>query len=169
MNKTLDPKRIALALIVLVVLWLFRSELGLETDLKESQSKGSGTQQEGSSQGSSSPRASAGTAEVLSAYRKMQSGLMIEAQGIVERLLRDDLEGSRHQVFILQLDGSKHTVKVSHNIDLAERIPLEVGDGIVLRGQYEFNELGGVLHWTHRDPSGRRAGGWIEHRSKRYQ
>ncbi|MCB1036311.1 MAG: DUF3465 domain-containing protein [Acidobacteria bacterium] len=100
---------------------------------------------------------------VVEAYREHRSGIVVEVSGTVERLLSDDLEGSRHQRFILQLEGG-HTVLVSHNIDLSRRVPLSVGDGVEVRGQYEWNERGGVLHWTHHDPQGHRPGGWIRHR-----
>lgn len=109
-----------------------------------------------------------GEAALLKAYRDRQSGVMIECTGTIDRLLRDDNEGSRHQKFILRLPG-RHTVLVSHNIDLAERIPASQGDRIEIRGQYEWNDRGGVLHWTHHDPRGRRPGGWIKHGGKTYR
>ncbi|MCA9751737.1 MAG: DUF3465 domain-containing protein, partial [Gemmatimonadetes bacterium] len=46
---------------------------------------------------------------------------------------------------------------------------LEKGDPISLRGQYEWNDRGGVVHWTHHDPQGRHPGGWIEHAGKRVE
>ena len=58
---------------------------------------------------------------------------------------------------------------LAHNIDLAERIPAEEGDSVRLRGRYEWNEKGGVIHWTHHDPVGRQAGGWIEAANRRYR
>jgi hypothetical protein len=82
--------------------------------------------------------------------------------------LRDDLEGSRHQRFILRL-GADHTLLISHNIDVAPRIPLTEGDFVGFRGQYEWNERGGVVHWTHHDPAGRHPGGWIRHRGNVYE
>ncbi|MBL8013018.1 MAG: DUF3465 domain-containing protein, partial [Candidatus Omnitrophica bacterium] len=27
----------------------------------------------------------------------------------------------------------------------------------------------GVVHWTHRDASGRKNGGWLEHNGRRYE
>lgn len=97
---------------------------------------------------------------VQTAYASRRSGVWLEAQGSVQRLLADDKEGSRHQRFILDT-GHGLTVLVAHNIDLAGRVPLAVGDSVVLRGRYEWNERGGVIHWTHHDPQGRDAGGWI--------
>lgn len=109
-----------------------------------------------------------GADAVLAAYAERRSGDMLTSSGIVEKVLRDDNEGSRHQRFILRVaDG--HTVLVAHNIDLAPRVPLNKGDLLSLRGQYEWKERGGVIHWTHHDPSGRHAEGWIEHNGKRYE
>lgn len=88
--------------------------------------------------------------------------------GEVARQLPDDNEGSRHQRFILEL-ASGHSLLVSHNIDLAPRVPLSEGDRLTIRGRYEWNERGGVIHWTHHDPQGRRQGGWIEHQGRRYR
>ncbi|MBM4117331.1 DUF3465 domain-containing protein [bacterium] len=42
-----------------------------------------------------------------------------------------------------------------------------MGDALSARGEYEWNPEGGVLHWTHRDPEGRRPGGWIERAGRR--
>jgi Protein of unknown function (DUF3465) len=99
---------------------------------------------------------------------ELRPGEMVEVTGRVSRILSDDREGSRHQRFVLTLDDGA-TLLVAHNIDLAPRVPLEVGDRARVRGRYEWNERGGVVHWTHHDPSGsRRAAGWIEHRGKVY-
>jgi len=43
-------------------------------------------------------------------------------------LLSDDHDGSRHQRVVLQLKNSD-TLLVAHNIDLAKRIPIGMGDG----------------------------------------
>ncbi len=113
-----------------------------------------------------SPEPATGDAE--EAWRQQRSGVMVEVEGRVERLLADDLDGSRHQRFIVQLD-SGHTLLVAHNIDLANWVPLKAGDQVRLRGQYEWNNRGGVVHWTHHDPDGDRAGGWIEHNGEVYR
>lgn len=109
---------------------------------------------------------STGTVEDLS--ERNQSGVMVAVTGRVTRTLSDDNEGSRHQRFIVKLP-SGHTLLISHNIDLAPRVPLNEGDRISAFGQYEWNERGGVLHWTHHDPAGRHEEGWIEHNGRRYE
>ena len=49
-------------------------------------------------------------------------------------------------------------------IDIAPRLDgLAVGDQVAFRGVYEWNEQGGVVHWTHHDPSGEHPGGWLRY------
>jgi len=105
---------------------------------------------------------------VAKAFRDHKSDVIVELQGTVVKKLSDDNEGSRHQKFILRL-ASGLTLLVAHNIDLAPRVPVGEGDTVHLRGEYEWSDQGGVLHWTHHDPKGRREGGWIEHEGRRYE
>ena len=105
---------------------------------------------------------------VEQAFAAQRSDLWLETRGRVIRVLRDDNEGARHQKFILQLDGG-HSVLVAHNIDLARRIPAREGVSLSVRGRYEWNDRGGVIHWTHHDPDGREQGGWIEVGDVRYE
>ncbi|HMN45594.1 MAG TPA: DUF3465 domain-containing protein [Povalibacter sp.] len=103
------------------------------------------------------------------AFENQQSNLQIRAQGVVRKLLSDDRQGSRHQRFLLEL-GSGQTLLIAHNIDLAPRIEsLREGDTVAFFGEYEWNDKGGVIHWTHRDPQGRHPDGWLEHNGRRYQ
>ncbi|WP_372877123.1 DUF3465 domain-containing protein [Spongiibacter marinus] len=105
----------------------------------------------------------------LHAYENRQSNLQLSGQGVVEKLLSDDLDGSRHQRFILRL-ASGQTLLVAHNIDLAPRInDLKVGDMVAFYGEYEWNQRGGVIHWTHHDPRGKHPHGWLKHRGVTYQ
>ncbi len=110
----------------------------------------------------------AGDNVVQAAFEARRSGVWMETGGRISRLLSDDNDGSRHQRFILDV-GDGHTVMVAHNIDLAERIPVGVGDTLSLRGRYEWNERGGVIHWTHHDPQGQEQGGWIRRDGTLYQ
>jgi hypothetical protein len=102
------------------------------------------------------------------AFRSHSSGVMVTAEGSVERVLSDDAQGSRHQRFILRL-ASGQSILVAHNIDLASRVPVEVGSRLKLRGEYEWNEKGGIVHWTHKDPEHKHEAGWIETGGRRYE
>lgn len=107
--------------------------------------------------------------QLQAAFDNRQSDLQIQGQGRVLRVLADDLEGSRHQRFLLQLDSGQ-TLLVAHNIDLAPRVAnLRQGDVVVFYGEYEWNPQGGVIHWTHHDPRGRHPGGWLKHGGRTYQ
>ncbi len=105
------------------------------------------------------------TVEAL--FQNRISGEMVEFQGRVSRILPDDNDGSRHQRFIVSL-ASSHTVLIAHNIDLAPRVPLQIGRSVSIFGQYEWNEKGGVVHWTHKDPRGTHVAGWIQYQGHTY-
>jgi hypothetical protein len=97
------------------------------------------------------------------------SGRQIQGQGTVTKLLPDDNMGIRHQRFIVRLPSGQ-TVLIAHNIDIAPRINfLRVGDTVIFSGEYESNPQGGVIHWTHHDPGGRHASGWLKHNGQTYQ
>lgn len=106
---------------------------------------------------------------VAKAYAERARGRMIAVQGTVSRLLSDDREGSPHQRFVVRTTSGL-TVLVSHNLDLAQRLDgLRVGDMVSLYGEYEWNDQGGVMHWTHNDPDGHHAAGYINWNGRRYQ
>ena len=42
-------------------------------------------------------------------------------------------------------------------------------EGLARCAGHALIERGGVLHWTHHDPDGRRPGGWLEHEGRRYR
>jgi hypothetical protein len=103
------------------------------------------------------------------AFKNRTSNVQVEGGGVVTRILEDDLAGSRHQRFIVRL-ASGQTVLVAHNIDIAPRVPgLQNGDSVRFYGEYVWNEKGGKVHWTHRDPNGRHVAGWIKHNGRTYQ
>jgi hypothetical protein len=120
---------------------------------------------------SESQDTSASTGDVIlaHAFAEQVSNLEVEGQGTVSRLLSDDTEGGRHQRFIVTL-ASGQTLLIIHNIDIAPRVgSLEVRDTVSFKGEYEWNEQGGLIHWTHHDPDGRHIPGWIKHNGRTYQ
>ena len=114
------------------------------------------------------PPAERDTDDVIArAYETRATNLQVHGTGVVLRILRDDNEGSRHQRFILQLAEGR-TLLIVHNIDVAPRVPVEEGDEVSFNGEYEWNEQGGVLHWTHRADRRDHVDGWLEHNGRRY-
>lgn len=110
-----------------------------------------------------------GIASIAKAYQDKLKGVSVSASGTVVKVLKDDNEGSRHQRFILRLSNNQ-TLLVAHNIDLAPRIEnISLGDKVEFTGQYEFNNKGGVIHWTHHDPQAKHPGGWLKHNGQTYQ
>lgn len=107
---------------------------------------------------------------ILQSYDQMRSDVQVLGCGKVKAVLADDNKGSRHQKFIVTLDGSRHTVLIAHNIDLAPRVAgIKKGDEVAFFGEYEYTEQGGVVHWTHHDPASRHQHGYIKHNSNIYQ
>lgn len=108
--------------------------------------------------------------QVLSeAFQQHQSDLQVEGQGKVIKLLADDNNGSKHQKFIVRLNSGQ-TLLIAHNIDLAAKIDgLREGDEIAFYGEYEWSAKGGTVHWTHLDPQGQHAAGWLKHGGQVYQ
>jgi hypothetical protein len=113
--------------------------------------------------------ASAAEDAAQSAFQGRSQGRVIAVKGKVERILADDRDGSPHQRFIIRTPRGV-SVLIAHNLDLAPRLEgLAPGDTVAVLGEYEWNEKGGVMHWTHHDPQGRHAAGYIEWRGRRYQ
>ena len=122
-----------------------------------------------SAAGSTPMFAQSGDRAIASAYEARRRGVQVQARGVVDKLLRDDRKGEPHQRFIVRLQ-SGHSVLVAHNIDEAPRIDaLRSGDAVEFSGVYVWNAQGGVVHWTHDDPGGDHAEGWIRHEGRTYQ
>mgnify|MGYP005990711325 CR=1 FL=1 len=101
--------------------------------------------------------------KIAHANQNRLSNIQVRGLGTVIRMLPDDNEGSRHQRFILRL-ANNQTVLVAHNIDIADRVnSLRKGDDIEFFGEYEWNDKGGVVHWTHKDPNGKHPDGYLKY------
>ena len=116
------------------------------------------------------PASDDGYAVVKSLFEAGTSDAWIECAGEVVHILPTDNYGSRHQQFLVEV-GGEITLKIAHNIDLAKVVPIAKGDWVSMKGEYEWNEKGGVLHWTHHNPSPNpvKPGGWIEHKGVLYK
>ena len=110
--------------------------------------------------------------KLVGAYRCAETsikGYLICRTATVISLLADDLNGDRYQRFIIELKSGQ-TLLISHNIDLAPRIDgLSLNDQVEFFGEYEWNDKGGVIHWTHHDPDGIHVDGWLFHNHVIYQ
>ena len=116
-----------------------------------------------------SAESSTGDDAIGRAFRSRASDIQVEGEGTVIRVLPDDLDGSRHQRFIVEL-ASGQTLLIAHNIDVAPRINgLMTGDSVRFYGEYVWNAKGGVIHWTHHDPQGRHVTGWLKHNGKTFK
>lgn len=106
---------------------------------------------------------------VASAYVQRMEYVQLQDQGRVVAVLPDDRKGSQHQRFIVRTVDDI-SVLIAHNIDVAPRVKnLRQGDTVEFYGEYVWNEKGGVVHWTHRDPDGSHVSGWLKHNGTTYQ
>lgn len=106
-------------------------------------------------------------AALKQAFAQKQSHVWVEGNGVVKKLLPDDTKGARHQRFLVTI-APEQTLLFAHNIDLAQRADVNVGDQVQFRGEYIYNPKGGIMHWTHHDPQGRQ-GGWIRVNGQTYE
>lgn len=115
------------------------------------------------------PSVTTDNSEVERAFKEKRSNVQVEGEGTVDRLLDDDVDGSRHQRFIVRLPSGQ-TILILHNIDLAPRVDnLQPGDSVRFYGEYIWSAQGGKVHWTHHDPEGRHVPGWLKYKGKTYQ
>lgn len=73
-----------------------------------------------------------------------------------------------HEAFeVRSNDGAR--LQVVDNLSLAPRIPVAVGDRVVVQGELvPYGACGPLVHWTHHDPRGRHPAGFIEWNGRRY-
>ncbi|HEV3231006.1 MAG TPA: DUF3465 domain-containing protein [Candidatus Dormibacteraeota bacterium] len=90
----------------------------------------------------------------------------VTVQGKVTALLPDgNGTDGPHQRFRIDVDS--HQVEIDHNLTLAGRVPLAVGDTVLVHGQFEPDPGRPVIHYTHH-ATGNHPGGWIEAGGKAY-
>lgn len=147
-------------LVLIVIALLIFAYVGLELKQKSTQLETSSSVEQ---------RVSDDQAKIMQAFQQQRSKLQVRSQGTVKAILPDDNDGSRHQRMILELDNGL-TVLIAHNIDLAPRIEgLQKGETVEFYGVYEYNNKGGVIHWTHHDPRRKHIDGWLKYKGRMYQ
>ena len=105
----------------------------------------------------------------MRAFTNHARDVRVDGSGSVSRVLPDDNQGARHQRFLVLLPTGQ-SILIVHNIDIAPRIEnLRIGDEIEFEGEYVWNAQGGIVHWTHHDPSGKHRAGWVRHAGHEYQ
>ncbi|TAM61588.1 DUF3465 domain-containing protein [bacterium] len=76
--------------------------------------------------------------------------------------------GMTHEMFDVDTSSGLRT-QVVENVDVGPRVPVYRGEDVTVRGEY-VRDAGSthVVHFTHHDPSGRHANGFIEAGGRRY-
>ncbi|MEQ1557988.1 MAG: DUF3465 domain-containing protein [Methyloglobulus sp.] len=107
-------------------------------------------------------------ASLKEAFENQQSNFQVKQTGRIVKILKKDNSGSRHQRFIVELTSGQKLL-IAHNSDLAAEVDgLKEGEMISFYGEYEWNNKGGVVHWTHHDPRGSHPGGWLLYNNRKY-
>lgn len=107
-------------------------------------------------------------ADLKSAFDRQQSNIQVRQSGRIIKILRDDNHSPKHQRFLVKLSSGQKLL-IAHNIELAPRVGGLIEDAeITFYGEYEWNNKGGVIHWTHHDPKGSHPNGWISYKGKQY-
>ncbi|WP_155723962.1 DUF3465 domain-containing protein [Bdellovibrio bacteriovorus] len=86
---------------------------------------------------------------------------------VVVKVLPDDNQGLAHQKWTVRLSNGKNMQAV-YNSDMCPRVPVKVGDVIAMGGQFIWTNKGGLLHWLHHDPRGKRPDGYVYVNGKFY-
>src|ERR1700737_3209176 len=101
-----------------------------------------------------------GGAAVVCDFQNHQSNVEVTADGTVVRLLPDRSSATgTHEQFIVKLSSGEITIEVEHNISIAARVPVALGDRVIVHGEDIWNAQGGLIHFTHHDPKGTHEGG----------
>jgi hypothetical protein len=113
--------------------------------------------------------AQADDAAIVADFHNHQSNIEVTAEGSVVRLLPDRTSSTgTHEQFIIKLSSGDLTIEVEHNITIAPRVPVALGDHVIVHGEYVWNAQGGLIHFTHHDPKGTHEGGYVQDNGKTY-
>ena len=106
---------------------------------------------------------------IVQDFQDHRSQVEVTADATVVQVLPDRVSASgTHEQFIIRLTSGDLTLLVEHNLSIAQRAPVAVGDHVIVHGEYIWNGQGGLIHFTHHDPEGRHEGGFIQDSGVRY-
>ena len=105
---------------------------------------------------------------IVSAWQQKRSNIHVQFEARVILKLPDEDDYDNSQKFLVVLENG-HRLLISHDLDFSTRVPILVNSLIRVKGEYDWNGTGGMVHWTHKDISDQRDGGWIELNNQRYQ
>ncbi len=107
----------------------------------------------------------ANNAAALHEIAQRDSGAELVVEGTIVSVLPTSAGPSGlHERFIVQVASGNASMPlfVADNISVGSAPPLHQGDHVIIKGELAFNELGPVLHWTHRDLRMRHQPGFVE-------
>lgn len=99
---------------------------------------------------------------VKEAFESKYTDFFITIIGEVIEVLPEDTVGLPHQRFIVKIPNSKQTILIAHNLEYGPRLHTEIGDTLMISGEYVWNQHGGLMHLTHRNPNGNFEEGWVK-------
>ena len=110
-------------------------------------------------------------AHVCALYASGASDAEVVAQGVVIGVLgTSNGPSGEHEGFLLKLSQQCDLLlRVETNVGITGPVPLRAGETVTVKGQFEDDPSGGVIHWTHHDPSGRHIAGYVYAGGKYYE
>jgi hypothetical protein len=110
-------------------------------------------------------------AQICALYSSGASGDEVIGRGTVAAVLgTSNGPSGEHEGFLLKLHGQCDLLlRIETNTSIIGPVPLHEGENLIVKGQYENDPTGGVVHWTHHDPAGRHVAGYILAGGKLYQ
>jgi hypothetical protein len=108
-------------------------------------------------------------AAIVQDYQRHRSAVEVTADATIIQVLPDRYGSSGpHEQFIVKLTSGDLTLLVEHNLSIGTRVPVAVGDHVIVHGEYIWTAQGGLIHFTHHDPEGRHEGGFIQDNGTTY-
>jgi hypothetical protein len=108
--------------------------------------------------------------DITTAYHSTKTA-RVDFPGVVRgspRFFYGRLSHAEHEAFNVRTAAG--TVEIVDNVDIAPPVPVRDGDSVEVCGEmvHDADREYPVVHWTHHDPDGTHAGGFIRLNGKIY-